>query len=169
MDEKKAAPVKLTFKENVLQTVKYFCFAASAGVVQYGSYTLLTQFTPLPHWLRYLISLVLSVVCNFTFNRKFTFKSASNVPIAMLMVLGYYVVFTPISTYANRQITVAHPEVWVGYVCEAVTMLINGVTEFLYYRFVVFNGGTEFLQRRFAQFGNFVKSKFTNQAPKNEE
>ncbi|MBQ9369984.1 MAG: GtrA family protein [Clostridia bacterium] len=123
-------------KAELLRVIKYTLFAASAGLVQFGSFTLLTEVTPLPYWPCYLISLVLSVVWNFTFNRKFTFKSAANVPIAMLKVLGYYVVFTPLSTYLGHLLVEnAH---WNEYLVEVLSMLVNFVTEFLFQRFLVF-------------------------------
>ncbi|MDR2524869.1 MAG: GtrA family protein [Oscillospiraceae bacterium] len=134
------APVRLTAKQNALQTVKYFLFAASAGAIQTGSFALLTELTPLEsYWPCYLISLVLSVIWNFTFNRKFTFKSVANIPKAMLKVIGYYCVFTPIATLGGDALTKGHGEASaVGYVVFIGTLLLNGVTEFLFYRFVVY-------------------------------
>ena len=123
-------------KAEFLRVIKYTLFAASAGLIQIGSFTLLTELTPMPYWPCYLISLVLSVVWNFTFNRKFTFKSAANIPIAMLKVLGYYVVFTPLSTLGGHLLVeTAH---WNEYLVEVLSMLLNFVTEFLFQRFLVF-------------------------------
>ena len=90
---------KLSTKENILQTVKFALFSASAGIIQITTYTLFFEVCHFKEWVAYLISLVLSVLWNFTFNRKFTFKSANNVPIAMLKVAAYYCVFTPLSTW----------------------------------------------------------------------
>jgi len=137
-------PVKLTRKENILQTVKYFAFAASAGLIQEGSFFLFTAlhtFSSLenPYWPRYLISLALSVVWNFTFNRHFTFQSANNIPIAMLKVLGYYAVFTPLSLWWGSALTNGQPDT-VHYIVQVSTLAINGITEFLFMRFVVFRG-----------------------------
>ena len=124
-------------KENLIQVIKFVCFSASAGVIQAVSDVLLNEVCSFRvmglTWLSYLISLVLSVVWNFTFNRKFTFKSATNVPIAMLKVALYYVVFTPLSmgwTYLfNNVLFVSSPiaDVLV-YVVQIGTMLINMVT-----------------------------------------
>jgi len=123
-------------KTELFRVIKYTLFAASAGLVQFGSFTLLTELTPLRYWPCYLISLVLSVVWNFTFNRKYTFKSAANVPIAMLKVVGYYLVFTPLSTIGGHWLVEsAH---WNEYLVEVLSMLVNFVTEFLYQRFLVF-------------------------------
>ncbi len=93
---------KLSTKENVLQTVKFALFSASAGIIQIATYTLFYEACHFKEWIAYLISLVLSVLWNFTFNRKFTFKSANNVPIAMLKVAAYYCVFTPLSTWFTK-------------------------------------------------------------------
>ena len=123
-------------KTKMFRMIKYTLFAASAGIVQIVSFTLLTEFVPLSYWPRYLISLVLSVVWNFTFNRRFTFKSANNVPIAMLKVLAYYCVFTPASTLLGHFLV--EKAGWNDYLVEIINMLLNFVTEFLYQRFFVF-------------------------------
>ncbi|MDR1733937.1 MAG: GtrA family protein [Oscillospiraceae bacterium] len=134
-----AAQKKAARKETFFQTVKYFCFAASAGAIQTGSFALLTDVVKvLPHWANYLISLVLSVLWNFSFNRKFTFKDAGNIPIAMLKVAGYYLVFTPLSTWLNKVIGGTDPAEWLRYTLFVSTLLVNGITEFLFYKFVVF-------------------------------
>ncbi|MDR1927213.1 MAG: GtrA family protein [Oscillospiraceae bacterium] len=144
MIDEEQRPVRLTLKQNILQTVKYFAFASSAGAIQLGSFTLMTElgwFSSLDsaYWPRHLISLVLSVLWNFTFNRRFTFKSIANVPVAMLKVFGYYCVFTPISLYFGSVLTAGQPDGnWVHYAVEIGTMLLNGITEFLFYRFVVY-------------------------------
>ncbi|MDR0531029.1 MAG: GtrA family protein [Oscillospiraceae bacterium] len=136
-------PVKLTAKENLIQTLKYFCFAASAGAIQLISFTVLTELNIFhdssnPYGPSYFIALVLSVLWNFTFNRKFTFKSATNIPIAMLKVFAYYLVFTPASIWWGNALTFRFSQHWMQYVVLVGTMLVNGVTEFLYQRFFVF-------------------------------
>ncbi len=123
-------------KKEVLRTLKFALFSISAGVIQMLSFTLFEEVLHLTHWLAYLISLVLSVVWNFTFNRKFTFHSAANVPIAMLLVGAYYAVFTPLSTWWTKLLT--ENAGWNEYLVLILTMIINFVTEFLYDRFVVF-------------------------------
>lgn len=131
-----AEPQKLSTKENVLQTVKFALFSVSAGVIQITTYTLFFEVCHFREWVAYLVSLVLSVLWNFTFNRKFTFKSAANVPIAMLKVAAYYCVFTPISTWFTKYATA--DLLWNNYFVEAICMVTNFVTEFLFDRFVVF-------------------------------
>ena len=127
---------KLSTKENILQTVKFALFSASAGIIQITTYTLFFEVCHFKEWVAYLISLVLSVLWNFTFNRKFTFKSANNVPIAMLKVAAYYCVFTPLSTWFTMYATT--DLLWNNYLVEVICMLTNFVTEFLFDRFVVF-------------------------------
>ena len=127
----------LSAKENFIQVVKFGLFSASAGLIQFLTFTLLTEFTGLSYMFCYLPALVLSVLWNFTINRRFTFKSANNIPIAMLKVAAYYLVFTPLSTWWGKALTDAG---WNDYVVEVGTMLINFVTEFLFNRFVVYRG-----------------------------
>lgn len=124
-------------KKELLRSLKFVLFSISAGVIQVVSFTLLEEVIHLEHWLSYLISLVLSVLWNFTLNRKFTFCSANNVPVAMLLVALFYAVFTPVSTWWTAVLT--GPAVgWNEYLVLAITMVINFVTEYVYDRFVVF-------------------------------
>ncbi|HEY5466268.1 MAG TPA: GtrA family protein, partial [Clostridia bacterium] len=110
-------------------------FSCTAGIVQVISFTILNETTDLPYWPAYLIALVLSVLYNFTINRRFTFKSSNNVPLAMLKVACYYAVFTPMSTWWGARLTDIG---WNEYIVLIGTMLVNFVTEFLFWRFVVF-------------------------------
>ena len=118
------------------RAIKFGLFSISAGLIEIVSFTLLTELTPLPYAPRYIIALVLSVLWNFTLNRQFTFKSANNVPIAMLKVALYYVVFTPLSTWLGDYLSGVLG--WNEYLVTALNMIINFVTEFLYQRFFVF-------------------------------
>ncbi len=77
-------------KKELLRSVKFLLFSVSAGLVQIASFTLLNELAHLDYWVSYLIALLLSVVWNFTLNRRFTFQSAGNVPVAMLLVLAFY-------------------------------------------------------------------------------
>ena len=131
--EKKSAQEK---KQEFFRFVKFLLFSISAGVIQFGSFALMTEaFGWDNFWGPHIISVVLSVIWNFTFNRKFTFKSANNVPFAMMLVLAYYVVFTPASAFGGQALENAG---WNGLLVEALMMIINFVTEFLYQRYVVF-------------------------------
>ncbi len=123
-------------KKEFIRTIKYALIAASAGLIQLGSFTLMNEILHLNYWVSYLIALVLSVVWNFTFNRRYTFKSASNVQKAMLLVFAYYLVFTPTSTWLEHYLTTVRG--WNEYLVTIMNMLLNFVTEFLYQRFVVF-------------------------------
>ena len=126
---------KLTKKQNAVQALKFFLFSVSAGVIQTLVFTALTEFTDWTYWPCYLPALVLSVLYNFTLNREFTFKSAANVPAAMLKVLGYYLVFTPLSTWWGQTLSDIG---WHEYLVLFLTMAVNLVTEFLFTRFVVY-------------------------------
>ena len=122
-------------KKELLQTLKFTLFSISAGIIQITSFALFNDVLKLQWWPSYLISLILSVLWNFTLNRKFTFQSASNVPVAMLKVFAYYCVFTPLSTLlGNRLVSLG----WNEYLVTGINMLINLVTEFLYQKYYVF-------------------------------
>ena len=123
-------------KKELIRSLKFLLFSISAGLVQMGSFALFKELLHWRNWPSYLLALVLSVVWNFTLNRKFTFKSASNVPIAMLKVACYYAVFTPLSTLLERFLEDILG--WNGYLVTAINMALNFVTEFLYQRFYVF-------------------------------
>jgi len=122
-------------KQTFIQVLKYTLIAASAGLIQVLSFTLFDEVLKMPYWPSYLISLTLSVIWNFTFNRKYTFKSANNVPKAMFLVFLYYLVFTPLSTWWGHALTNAG---WNDFLVLALTMIINFITEFLFQKFVVF-------------------------------
>ncbi len=136
MPEEAAAVSKETRKKELVRVVKFTLFSISAGLIQILVFTLLNELLHLDYWLSYLIALVCSVLWNFTFNRKFTFKSATNVPVAMLKVFAYYCVFTPLSTLLENHL--AGTLGWNEYLVTGINMVINFVTEFLYQRFFVF-------------------------------
>jgi len=118
------------------RALKFVLFSISAGLIQILSFTLLNELCHLPYWISYLVALVLSVLWNFTLNRKFTFRSANNVPVAMAKVAAYYAVFTPLSTLLGQWLTDSLG--WNEYLVTGINMILNFVTEFLYQRFVVF-------------------------------
>ena len=131
-------------KKEFLRTVKFVLFSISAGVIQIASCTLLNELLHITYWISYLVSLILSVLWNFTLNRKFTFQSAANVPIAMLKVAGFYLVFTPLSTWWSAALTEpSYGILWNEYIVLAGTMVINFVTEYLFQRFVVFGNSLD--------------------------
>ena len=123
-------------KKEFWRVVKFTLFSISAGAIQMGSFALLNELSDWSYWPCYLISLTLSVLWNFTLNRKFTFQSAANVPVAMLKVLGYYLVFAPVSTILGSFL--ADTLFWNEYLVEFLMMTLNFVTEFLFQRFFVF-------------------------------
>lgn len=127
-------------RKELLRTIKFTLFSLSAGVIQIVADVLCNEVFHWTPWLSYLVSLVLSVLWNFTLNRKFTFHSAANVPVAMLKTAGYYAVFTPVSTWWTAALTGIG---WNTYVVQVLTMLTNFVTEYLFQRFVVFRGSID--------------------------
>lgn len=116
--------------------VKFTFCSISAGVIEMGAFALLNELTNWSYWPCYLIALILSVVWNFTLNRKFTFQSAVNVPVAMLKVLVFYAVFTPASTLLGNFLSEGLG--WNEYLVTGINLLLNFVTEYLYQRFFVF-------------------------------
>ena len=123
-------------KKEFWRAVKFTLFSISAGLIEIVSFTLLTEFSGWSYWPCYLIALVLSVLWNFTLNRKYTFKSAANVPVAMLKVAAYYAVFTPLTTVGGNYL--AEKLGWNDYLVTGINMVLNFVTEFLFQRFVVY-------------------------------
>ena len=123
-------------KKEIFRTIKFTLCSVSAAVIQMGSFTLLNELLELKFWISYLISLILSVLWNFTLNRQFTFQSAGNIPVAMLKTVLFYVVFTPLSTWWTKVFT--EDLLVKAYIVEIATMLINFVSEYLYQRFFVF-------------------------------
>lgn len=116
--------------------ILFTLFSASAGLIELGSFSLLELIGKLPYWISYLVALVLSVVWNFTLNRNFTFKSASNVPVAMLKVACFYAVFTPASTWLGNYLV--ETLLWNDFLVTGLNMVANFVLEYLYDRFFVF-------------------------------
>lgn len=128
-------------KKELLRLAKFVLFSASAGLIEMGSFALLKELTPWSYWPCYLLALILSVVWNFTLNRKFTFRSAANVPRAMGLVLAYYAVFTPLSTLLGNFLSGSLR--WNEYGVTALNMVLNFGTEYLYQRFCVFRGSLD--------------------------
>ena len=118
------------------RVVKFTFCSISAGAIEMGVFALLNELTDWSYWPCYLIALILSVVWNFTLNRKFTFQSATNIPIAMLKVLAFYAVFTPLSTLLGNFLS--EDLGWNEYLVTAINLLLNFTTEYLYQRFFVF-------------------------------
>jgi len=135
-DNKNKEVYKPNSKETKVQVLKFTLFSISAGIIETLVFTALNLLTEWKYWPCYLIALICSVIWNFTLNREFTFKSANNVPKAMLLVFLFYCVFTPLSTLMGNYLTeTLH---WNDYAVLAITMALNLSTEFLYDRFVVF-------------------------------
>lgn len=127
--------------KDLVRAIKFVLFSCGAGIIQAASFTLLNEVAHLQYWPAYLTALVLSVLYNFTVNRRFTFKSAANVPIAMLKVFAYYCVFTPVSTVLGNYFT--ETKGVNEYIVLAITMALNLLTEFLFCRFVVYRNSID--------------------------
>ena len=134
-------------KKEWMRTVKFALFSVSAGLIQVASFTVMEEALQVKHWLAYLVALVLSVLWNFTLNRKYTFHSASNVPVAMAKVAAFYLVFTPVSTWWTAVLT-GDGFGWNEYLVLGLTMLVNFVSEYLYDRFFVFGNSIDTAQTK---------------------
>ena len=132
-------------RKELFRTLKFTLFSLSAGVIQIVADIVCNEVFHWVPWLSYLVSLALSVPWNFTLNRKFTFHSAANVPVAMLKTAGYYLVFTPLSTWWTAALTAIG---WNTYVVQILTMLSNFVTEYLFQRFVVFRNSIDTAEKK---------------------
>lgn len=122
-------------KREFIRVVKFTLISISAGIIQIGSTALLELIPSFPGWLSYLIGLILSVLWNFTINKKYTFRSATNVPKAMLKVGLFYLVYAPLSTWVEN---IFEQNGWEVLIATVVLMLLNFVLEFLYCTFVVY-------------------------------
>lgn len=143
-------------RKGVLQFIKYALCAASAGIIQLALFSILQAVIPqsgktirfivedmdLVTFISTTVALCASILWNFTFNRKFTFKDAGNVPKAMLLAFLFYVPFYPFQTWYVHTIkslllgplsTQAS-----GIIAEGSVMVINFVLEFVWQKFVVF-------------------------------
>ncbi|MFA5471136.1 MAG: GtrA family protein [Acholeplasmataceae bacterium] len=125
----------MTRKENFMQFAKFLGFSISAGIIELGTFTILFKLAHFEESPSYLIGLILSVLWNFTVNRRFTFKSANNVPIAMTKIFIFYLIFTPLSTWWVEVFTNLGVN---GFIVIGGTMIINFVTEFLYSRVFIY-------------------------------
>ena len=171
-------PKKPSKAKQFLQFLIFTGFSISAGVIQFVSTGLLSTWTGwIPYWIAYLVGLVLSVVWNFTFNRKFTFKAANNVPLAMGLVVIYYCAFTPLSTFGADAIVEAWKKAagirWhdsYEMIITAAMMILNFLTEFLWDKFVVFNSKvTDAILKRFQKKGTpMPEVQPANEAPLSE-
>ena len=143
-------------RKGVMQFIKYALCAASAGIIQIVLFSILQAVIPqsgktirfivedmdLVTFISTTVALCASILWNFTFNRKFTFKDAGNVPKAMLLAFLFYVPFYPFQTWYVHTIkslllgplsTQAS-----GIIAEGSVMVINFVLEFVWQKFVVF-------------------------------
>ena len=128
-------------KKELIRTIKFTLFSISAGIIELLSFTILNKFTNLNYSICYLTALVLSVLWNFTLNREYTFKSANNIPIAMIKVFIFYLIFTPTSTLLGSYLV--DKIRWNEYIVTGINMISNFILEFLYDKYYVFRGSID--------------------------
>ena len=127
-----------------VRTIKFTLFSISAGIIQIALFTLLNEWLHLDYWVSYISSLLVSILWNFTINRKVTFKSSNNVKLSMLLVLLFYAVFTPVSTVLGN---LAENSGANEYLVLAITMICNFVLEYVYTRYIVYRHSCDTLQK----------------------
>ncbi len=124
-------------KKETLRVIKFVLFSASAGIIETVAMVLCEEVIKIPgHYVCYTIALVLSVLWNFTFNRKFTFQSAENVPKAMALVFLFYIPFAPFTIWLQH--ILADVNGWNEYVVLAINMALNLSLEYLWDSKVVY-------------------------------
>lgn len=128
-------------KKELIRTIKFTLFSISAGLIEIITFAILNILTKWLYWIKYLIALICSVIWNFTLNREFTFKSSNNIPIAMIKVLLFYIVFTPLSTLLGNYL--AENLLWNEILVTIINMILNFVLEYLYDRFYVFKNSID--------------------------
>jgi len=131
-------------KRNIWQMVKFTLFSISAGIIQVVSFTLLNELCDFSYWPAYLMALIASIVWNFTFNRRYTFRSDANIPVAMAKLFGFYLVFTPVSTYLGH---IAEGSGINEYIVLGVTMLSNFILEFLFCKMIIYKNKEDTLTK----------------------
>lgn len=127
--------------KELFRSLKFLLFSISAGIIEIIVFSILNEITGWNYWPCYLIALVLSVLWNFTLNRRYTFQSANNVPVAMIKVFIFYCVFTPCSTIGGNYL--AEHLFWNEYLVTVLNMIANFSLEFLYDRFFVFGNSLD--------------------------
>lgn len=143
-------------RKGVMQFIKYALCAASAGIIQIVLFSILQAVIPsngktihfivedmdLVTFIATTVALCASILWNFTFNRKFTFKDAGNVPKAMILAFLFYVPFYPFQTWYVHTIKSllvgAIGTDGAGIIAEGTVMIINFALEFMWQKFVVF-------------------------------
>lgn len=129
-------------KKEYLRAIKFLLFSISAGVIQFVSFALMDLIPDFDYVIKAYIALTLSVVWNFTFNRKYTFRSISNIKVAMFKTFCYYLVFAPLSIHL-ADIYLVKTLYWNELIVTGCTMLINLITEFLFQRFFIYNNSLD--------------------------
>mgnify|MGYP003312184732 CR=1 FL=1 len=151
-------------KKELIRTLKYVIIAASAGVIQFGSTAILALIWPVEKFangpvLFYLIGLTLSVIWNLTINRKYTFKSANNMGIAILWTLGFYIIFAPSSLLLQGWLTngvliedstlvLKNCLGWHTLVGTIINMILNLGLEYPFQRFIVFRNSIDQTEKK---------------------
>ena len=136
--------------KEVARTFKFILFSASAGIIETVAMILCEEVLKIPgHYVCYTVALVLSILWNFTFNRKFTLQSAANVPKAMALVFLFYIPFAPFTIWLEH--TLADVNGWNEYLVLGINMALNLSLEYLWDNFVVYRDSKDTNERAMKQ------------------
>jgi len=122
--------------------LKFLGFSLGAAAIQMASFAVMNELTNWSPWFSYIIAVILSVIYNFTINRRFTFRSVNNIPKAMSFVVLFYALFIPYSAWLMYAMTGATLiddfGGWYVYAVLFFIMVQNFILEFLWWRFFIF-------------------------------
>lgn len=127
---------ELNKNKNFSQEIKFFIFSISAAIVEVVSYFILLNIFKVRIDIAQTISVILSVIYNFTVNRKYTFKSTNKIIPAMIKVSMFYMLFIPVTSVGSLALEALKvPAVLI----KALSLILNGIGEFLWWKYIVFN------------------------------
>lgn len=122
-------------KKGIMQAIKFFMFSATAAIIDITAFFILRKAFNVRIDIAEVISVILSVLYNFTINRKYTFKSTNKIVPAMIKVALFYAVFIAFAATLSVALKEKHvPEA----IIKGMTLALNGIGEFLWWKYVVF-------------------------------
>ena len=130
----------------VIQFIKFLGFSLGAGVIEFLTFTLIVLLAGRQSlvdagvrdtWVivAEVTSVVLSCLFNFTLNRKYTFKSANNMAVGMILYGLFYLVVTPLGVQFILLLTHSG---WNEFLAKATKMILNFLLDFTFCKFVLF-------------------------------
>lgn len=134
-DENKSKNKNNETKKGIMQAIKFFMFSATAAIIDVTAFFILRNVFNVRIDIAEVISVILSVLYNFTINRKYTFKSTNKIVPAMIKVALFYAVFIPFAAYLSVLLKEKHVH---EAIIKGMTLALNGIGEFFWWKYVVF-------------------------------